>query len=63
MREPTLRPKGLGLGAERPQTNTDTQPQNIGNKDTENLTMKLGAFVTITKGSNKGKYGKVPLLF
>ena len=57
MKEPQVRPKGLGLGAERPNTDKDTVPQS--SDDKEKLTLKVGAYVIVTKGSSKGNYGQV----
>jgi hypothetical protein len=57
--EPRLRPKGLGLGAERPQMTQDVKPTSSNKDENENLTLKKGACVRINRGINKGKYGKV----
>jgi len=60
MKEPQVRPKGLGLGAERPNKDKDAVPQSSGSKDDrDKLTLKVGAYVIVTKGSSKGNYGQV----
>ncbi|CAG5083165.1 Oidioi.mRNA.OKI2018_I69.PAR.g10298.t1.cds [Oikopleura dioica] len=57
---PTVRPKGLGLGAipaamKKAQIREDNKSQN-------NLEMRKGAFVEIIDGPYKGRYGKVTSL-
>nr|XP_022299314.1 G patch domain and KOW motifs-containing protein-like [Crassostrea virginica] len=57
----TLRPKGLGLGAdlsEAKQTNWKGEEKSK-DKDEEVLTFKKGAFCVVTKGANKDLYGEV----
>jgi len=62
MKEPQVRPKGLGLGAERPNKDKDAVPQSSGSKDDrEKLTLKVGSYVLINKGSSRGNYGQVSL--
>ena len=58
---PDVRPKGLGLGAQRPNTGGDSNKQGGGQKNAseEDLTMKKGAYVVVEIGKNKGSYGKV----
>jgi len=62
MREPQLRQKGLGLGAERPQRHKDPVPQSHSSKDhkdREVLSLKIGAFLLITRGTHENNYGQV----
>uniref|UniRef100_A0A182Q7K8 KOW domain-containing protein n=1 Tax=Anopheles farauti TaxID=69004 RepID=A0A182Q7K8_9DIPT len=47
---PTMRPKGLGLGAER----RVAAPSSVGK-----LEMKPGAMVKVINGRHKGTYGKI----
>ena len=57
---PDVRPKGLGLGAQRPNTGGDANKQGgQRNGSEEDLTMKKGAYVVVESGKNKGSYGKV----
>lgn len=56
--DPQCRPKGLGLGAQRP-TPVDQEPAKEGE---EKLTLKKGAFVLIQGGKNRGLYGEVEAL-
>jgi len=58
MLEPQLRPKGLGLGAERPKTSMAVGPSSAPQEE-EQLQFKKGAAVVLTKGSDKGMYGRV----
>lgn len=55
--DPVIRPKGLGLGA----TRTNTQSKNGKNKDgkEEKLVLKKGAFVKIESGPHKSQYGEI----
>lgn len=53
--DPQCRPKGLGLGAQRP-TPQEQEPTKEGE---EKLTLKKGAFVLIQGGKNRGLYGEV----
>jgi len=57
--EPVMRPKGLGLGATRAPTNSNSENKNGESDKKEKLVLKKGAFVQITSGSNKGKYAEV----
>jgi len=59
MREPEVRPRGLGLGAERPQSNKDVLPPSKSKEEVKVLTIKIGAYAVITRGSNKGLYGQI----
>nr|XP_014285013.1 G-patch domain and KOW motifs-containing protein isoform X2 [Halyomorpha halys] len=49
---PVLRPKGMGLGA-------DKVIQTVKTESKEELIMKKGAFIKVISGQNKGLYGKV----
>lgn len=49
---PILRPKGMGLGA-------DKVKQIVKTESKEELVMKKGAFIKVISGQNKGLYGKV----
>ena len=53
--EAVIRPKGLGLGADRAPTESSTD---IKSKD-EKLTLKKGAHCVLTSTSQKGQYGVV----
>jgi len=57
--EPVMRPKGLGLGATRAPTNSNSENKNGESDKKEKLVLKKGAYVQITSGSNKGKYAEV----
>jgi len=60
--EPDIRPKGLGLGAQRPNKGGGGGggESKAAKKDgEEDLSMKKGAFVLVERGANKGCYGKV----
>ena len=57
--EPVMRPKGLGLGATRAPTNSSSENKNGESDKKEKLVLKKGAYVQITRGSNKGKYAEV----
>ena len=57
--EPVMRPKGLGLGATRAPTNSNSENKNGESDKKEKLVLKKGAFVQITSGTNKGKYAEV----
>ena len=57
--EPVMRPKGLGLGATRAPTNSNSENKNGESDKKEKLVLKKGAYVQITRGSNKGKYAEV----
>lgn len=61
MAEPKLRPKGMGLGAEAAHKNKDVTPKTAskGNEDQEDLSIRIGAYAVITKGSKKGHYGQI----
>lgn len=52
-KEPTLRPKGMGLGANK-MANAEKKP-----KDEEELKLVKGAFAKITAGLHKGTYCQV----
>lgn len=54
-KEPTLRPKGLGLGANK-MANVE-KPQKT--KEGTELTLKKGGFAKITAGHHKGSYCEV----
>lgn len=56
-KEPTLRPKGLGLGANK-MANVE-KPQKT--KDGTELTLKKGGFAKITAGHHKGSYCDVSI--
>lgn len=49
---PVLRPKGMGLGADKVNKPVKTESK-------EELVMKKGAFIKVVSGQNKGFYGKV----
>ena len=54
--EPVVRPKGLGLGAAKP------QPQEaaaVAKEGEEKLELKRGAFVRVDSGRKAGLYGEV----
>lgn len=55
-REPQLRPKGLGLGAD---TVLKKNQKKAVDKDGKELLIVKNAFVKITTGKFKGCYGKV----
>ena len=57
--EPVMRPKGLGLGATRAPTNSNSENKNGESDKKEKLVLKKGAYVQITSGTNKGKYAEV----
>ncbi|CAG7818174.1 unnamed protein product [Allacma fusca] len=59
LQEPMLRPKGLGLGAERPQSSKDAISAKAAKSEESKLILKIGAYAKITHGSNKGLYGQV----
>jgi hypothetical protein len=59
LKEPVLRPKGLGLGAERPKSNKDAVPTTGKNEEQTKLTMKIGAGALVNKGPYKSLYGQV----
>lgn len=63
MAEPKLRPKGMGLGAEKVHLNKDSTPTTAGNPEKEDLTVKIGAFAIVNRGSKKGYYGQVCMGF
>ena len=52
--DPQVRPKGLGLGATRPNKKATAVKEGE-----EKLELKKGAFVKITSGAKKGLYGEV----
>ena len=52
--DPQVRPKGLGLGATRPNAN-----QKVVKEGDEKLVLKKGAYVRIESGAKKGLYGEV----
>lgn len=52
--DPQVRPKGLGLGATRPNAN-----QKVVKEGEEKLVLKKGAYVRIESGAKKGLYGEV----
>lgn len=67
----TLRPKGLGLGAdisdisdisEAKQAKWDGEDKSK-DKDEDVLTFKKGAYCVLTKGVNKDLYGVVSLIY
>jgi G patch domain/KOW motif-containing protein len=63
LREPVVRPRGLGLGAERPQATKDVLPPSKDSKDSSKvLAIKVGAFAVINKGHRKGMYGQIESL-
>ena len=57
--EPVMRPKGLGLGATRAPTNSNSENKNGESDKKEKLVLKKGAYIQITSGTNKGKYAEV----
>ena len=57
--EPVMRPKGLGLGATRAPTNSNSENKNGESDKKEKLVLNKGAYVQITSGTNKGKYAEV----
>lgn len=60
--EAILRPKGMGLGADRSQAtqlNKSKMVANSDNKDEEQLLLKAGSHCVIQKGSNKDLYGTI----
>lgn len=58
MKEPALRPKGLGLGANK-MANAEKKPKT---SEELELTLVKGAFAKITAGHNKGLYCQVLLI-
>lgn len=61
----TLRPKGLGLGADiseakQAKWNGENKSKD---KDEDVLTFKKGAYCVLTKGVNKDLYGVVSLIY
>ncbi|CAH1783638.1 unnamed protein product [Owenia fusiformis] len=58
--EVNIRPKGLGLGADRSALKT-IEETNMGKKDEkeEKLILGIGAYVVVTGGANRDLYGKV----
>ena len=56
-----VRPKGLGLGAERPKQPQTNGKSVTGSKPEEELVLKKGAFVCVTKGPLRDRYGEVIL--
>ena len=56
----TLRPKGMGLGADRSQLKQLNHTSTDGAEgDKEELVLKKGSYCVILKGSNKDLYGVV----
>lgn len=58
-KEPPLRPKGMGLGANK-MANVKKQEKKIDNAS--ELILKKGAFAKITAGSHKGLYCQVKMI-
>ena len=59
--EAVLRPKGLGLGADRSlalQAKKNTNSEN-GTKDEEELRMTKGTYCVVESGKYKGEFGQV----
>ena len=56
--EPDVRPKGLGLGAQRPNVGGENGAKKSSSSN-EDLTMKKGAHVVVERGAHRGSYGKV----
>ena len=54
--EPVVRPKGLGLGASRPQPAEGAEEQTEGEAKLE---LKKGAFIRVESGRKAGLYGEV----
>ncbi|XP_033745266.1 G-patch domain and KOW motifs-containing protein-like [Pecten maximus] len=58
-----LRPKGLGLGADRSKAaqvnNAKAGGGNSGDKDEEQLELKIGAYCMIQKGPHTDRYGEI----
>lgn len=55
-KEPALRPKGMGLGANK-MANSEKSKKNVDNSS--ELVLKKGAYAKITAGHNKGSYCEV----
>jgi hypothetical protein len=53
-----LRPKGLGLGADRSKAAQLNNSKKVDEKE-ELLTLKKGAYCVLLKGTNKDLYGMV----
>lgn len=58
-KQPALRPKGLGLGADK--VIKENQKKKSGNDKEEELNIVKNSFVKITTGKYSGCYGKVKL--
>lgn len=56
-KQPQLRPKGLGLGADK--IVTENQKKKAKNEKGEELSIMKNSFVKITSGKLSGYYGKV----
>lgn len=58
-KQPELRPKGLGLGADK--VVKENQKKNVTKDKDENLSIVKNAYVKITTGKYAGCYGRVNL--
>ena len=58
---PVARPKGLGLGADRPRTQQVQKQHGEGSDRKEELVMKRGAHCVVTSGHLSDLYGEVSL--
>lgn len=58
-KQPQLRPKGLGLGADKVITENQKKKSTKDNKNDEELTIVKNSFVKITTGKFSGYYGKI----
>ena len=59
---PVLRPKGLGLGADKSaalQSSRNAASQGANEQHDEKLSLKPGAYCRVTSGKRDGQYGTV----
>ena len=57
--DPVLRPKGLGLGAQRPNNEGQGEKKGKEGEKEEDMTLKRGAKVCLESGPHRGMYGEV----
>ena len=57
--DPVMRPKGLGLGATRPNSGSNSDSKASKDADGEELKMEQGAYVMLVGGPHKDMYGHV----